>query len=217
MENPATIEAKGGCLPEINAIFWDVGGVLLTNAWDHNERRQAVAKFGLHGEDFERRHESVVSDFERGKLKLREYLDHTVFYCDRPFTPEVFERFMFSCSQANFEVLAVARSLAASGRYLLASINNESAELNTYRICEYRLKEIFELFVSSCFVGLRKPQPEIYQLALNLTQRRPEECCFIDDRPENLEPAQQLGMHCVRMQGVNDLRNDLDQLGIRVC
>jgi putative hydrolase of the HAD superfamily len=200
----------------ITAIFWDVGGVLLTNAWDHNERRQAIAKFGLDAEDFDKRHESVVSDLERGKVGLREYLDRTVFYRERPFARTAFEQFMFSCSQPNAEAIAFARNLATSGRYLMSSINNESAELNAFRIVEFRLREVFDVFVSSCFVGLRKPQPEIYQLALDLTQRAPEECCFIDDRPENLEPARRMGIHCIQMQGVNRLSKELGQLGIQL-
>ena len=202
-------------MTKLTAIFWDVGGVLLTNAWDHNERGEAVAKFGLDANDFEKRHELVVSDFERGKLDLEGYLNRTVFYDYRPFTREAFEQFMFSRSQPNREALALARGLAASGRVFMATINNESTELNMFRIRQYQLREIFQLFVSSCYVGLRKPELNIYQLALNLTQRPPDECCFIDDRPENLEPAQQLGMHCIRMQRVSQLREELNKLGVQ--
>jgi putative hydrolase of the HAD superfamily len=202
-------------LAQITAIFWDVGGVLLTNAWDHNERREAIARFSLDEKDFEQRHESAVNDFERGKLTLQEYLNRTVFYQNRPFTHEAFQQFMFSRSRSNPEALAFARGLAASRRYLMSSINNESQELNEFRIRQFRLREIFLLFVSSCSVGLRKPQPEIYQLALNLTQRTPDECCFIDDRQENLEPARRLGMHCIRMQGVKNLEDELNQLGVK--
>jgi putative hydrolase of the HAD superfamily len=191
-----------------------VGGVVLTNAWDHNERREAIAKFGLDASDFEKRHESVVSDFERGQLDLEGYLNRTVFYDYRPFTREAFRQFMFSRSQPNPEALAFARSLAASGRFFMSTINNESAELNIYRIRQYRLREIFQFFVSSCYVGLRKPELDIYQLALNLTQHPADECCFIDDRPENLEPAQRLGMHSIRMQRVSQLREQLNKLGV---
>ncbi len=202
-------------MPEITAIFWDVGGVLLSNAWDHNERRAALAKFELDAHDFEQRHESVVSDFETGKLSLKQYLDQTVFYVDRRFTPSAFQQFMFSCSQPNLGALALAQDLASSRRYLMSTINNESAELNGYRIQQFRLREIFDVFVSSCFVGLRKPDARIYQLALNLTQRSAEECCFIDDRQENLEPAEQLGIGCIRMRGVDKLREELAKLGVK--
>lgn len=198
-------------MSKITALFWDVGGVLLSNAWDHNERGKAAAKFGLDAE-FEHRHESVVADFETGKMTLTEYLDRTVFYQNRPFPREAFQEFMLSQSTPNAEALAFARTLAAAGKYLMSTINNESTELNEYRIRQFRLREIFDLFVSSCYVGLRKPQPEIYRLALSLTQRQPDECCFIDDRPENLEPARKLGMHAIRMEGVDQLQAALAAL-----
>ncbi len=208
-------ELPGGIVAQISALFWDIGGVLLTNAWDHNERREAVTHFGLEAEDFERRHSSVVADFETGKSGLQQYLAQTVFYQERQFTGEAFTQFMFSRSQPKPDVLALARQISATGKYLLATINNESTELNEYRIEQFKLDDIFDLFVSSCFVGLRKPAPEIYQLALNLTQRAPAECCFIDDRPENLQPAAQLGMHAIRMQGVAQLENELTALGVK--
>lgn len=201
-------------MAKIKAIFWDVGGVLLSNAWDHNERREAVARFRLDADDFEKRHASVVSDFETGKLNLDEYLDRTVFYRDQPFARDAFRQFMFSRSLPRPEALALARNLAARGKYLMSTINNESAELNDYRIRQFSLNEIFDLFVSSCFVGLRKPAPEIYRLAINLRQRAPDECCFIDDRPENLQPASLLGMHCIQMKGAENLREELKALGV---
>jgi putative hydrolase of the HAD superfamily len=201
-------------VPAITAIFWDVGGVLLSNAWDHNERREVVVRFGLDAAAFEQRHASVVADFETGKLSLKQYLDHTVFYQQQPFTAEDFQRFMYSRSQPKAEVLALARELAQGGKYLMSTINNESAELNEYRIQQFALREIFDIFVSSCYVALRKPSREIYLLALSLTQRDPGECCFIDDRPENLQPASQLGMHAIRMEGVEQLREQLKDLGV---
>ena len=203
-------------MAKISAIFWDVGGVLLSNAWDHKERGEAVARFGLDPNDFEQRHASIVADFETGKLSLEQYLDRTVFYRDRPFTREVFRDFMFSRSQPKPEPLLQARELAASNQYLMSTINNESAELNQFRIRKFALNEIFDVFISSCFVGLRKPSPEIYRLALNLTQRNPDECCFIDDRPENLEPASRAGMHCIQMKDAENLRNELKALGVAI-
>ncbi|HVO63529.1 MAG TPA: HAD family phosphatase [Terriglobales bacterium] len=201
-------------MAKISAIFWDVGGVLLSNAWDHNERREAVAHFGLDADDFEQRHRSAVADFETGRLGLEQYLNHTIFYRERQFDREAFRQFMFSRSKSKPDALTVARKLASSSSYLMSTINNESAELNEYRIREFQLDEVFDLFVSSCFVGLRKPSPEIYQLAMNLTQRNPKECCFIDDRPENLQPASLLGMHTIRMEGADKLRNELMALGV---
>jgi putative hydrolase of the HAD superfamily len=201
-------------LPAIRAIFWDVGGVLLTNAWDHNERRIALEHFHLDEKEFQSRHELLVSSFERGKLTLDEYLDRTVFYMARSFTPAAFRDFMFSLSQPFPEALTFAQSLADSGKYLMSTINNESRELNDYRIDQFGLRKIFRLFISSCFVGLRKPEVDIYRLALETTQIPPDECCFIDDRALNLECARKLGIPSIQMKGLAELRASLSQLGV---
>jgi putative hydrolase of the HAD superfamily len=201
-------------LPEISAIFWDVGGVLLSNAWDHTERKKALEHFDVDEAEFNSRHEMLVSSFERGKISLDEYLDRAIFYQPRPFTREEFSTFIFSLSQPNEAVLGLARNLAASRKYLMSTINNESRELNLYRIEKFGLREIFNLFVSSCFVGLRKPEEAIYRLALDLTQRPPGQCCFIDDRALNLESAQRLGMHTIEMKGADELCQELHKIGV---
>jgi putative hydrolase of the HAD superfamily len=174
-------------LSAIRAIFWDVGGVLLSNAWDHTERAVVLQRFQLDEEEFHDRHEMVVSSFERGKITLDEYLDRTVFYRARPFTKEAFRESMFALSRPFPEVLAFAQALADSGKYFMGTINNESRELNNYRIEKFGMRKIFRLFVSSCYVGFRKPERDIYRLALETTQIPAEECCFIDDRALNLE------------------------------
>jgi putative hydrolase of the HAD superfamily len=199
----------------IRAIFWDVGGVLLSNAWDHTQRMVALEHFRLDVEEFHSRHEMVVSSFERGKITLDEYLDRTVFYRNRPFTREEFRDFMFSLSLPMPDVLGFARSLAGSGKYFMGTLNNESRELNLHRIEKYGLREIFRLFVSSCFVGLRKPESGIYRLAIEIIQSNPEECCFIDDRALNLECAAKLGMRTIQMQTLDQLRGDLGKLGVQ--
>jgi putative hydrolase of the HAD superfamily len=196
----------------ITALFWDVGGVLLTNAWDHNERGRAVEQFRLDKNEFEERHQAAVVVFEQGKMTLDQYLDHTVFYTKRDFTRETFRNFMFSLSQPKPEPLELARNLAR--RYLMVTINNESRELNEYRIRQFGLVQIFDLFLTSCYVRLRKPDVQIYGLALDLLQKAPDECCFIDDRMENIEGAKQAGLHSVLMGDVTQLKKDLQLLGI---
>jgi putative hydrolase of the HAD superfamily len=198
----------------IQAIFWDVGGVLLSNAWDHNERRTALEHFGLDEEEFHSRHEMVVSSFERGKISLEEYLKRTVFYRERPFSLDEFRDYMYSLSQPKPESLAFAQALALSNKYFMGTINNESRELNLYRIKKFGLRKVFRLFVSSCFVGLRKPESGIYNLAIEITQFDPQECCFIDDRALNLECVASLGMRTIQMQGLDQLRNELAELGV---
>jgi putative hydrolase of the HAD superfamily len=201
-------------LAKISAIFWDIGGVLLSNAWDHEERRRALQQFALDEVEFENRHEMLVSSFERGKISLQEYLERTIFYRPRSFTLEAFEQYMYALSQADPLALQLARELSKSCKYLMSTINNESKELNLFRIQTFGLREIFSLFVSSCFVGLRKPEEGIYHLALEITQRPPEECCFIDDRPLNLDSASRLGMHVIRMENAEQLRQELQELGV---
>jgi putative hydrolase of the HAD superfamily len=203
-------------LPAIRALFWDVGGVLLTNAWDHTERAAALEHFGLDQQEFQVRHETVVSQFERGQVTLDEYLDRTVFYCSRPFTREAFREFMYSLSHPLPGVIDFAHGISASGKYMMGTINNESRELNLYRIEKYGLRNVFRFFVSSCFVGLRKPESEIYRLALETTQMQPEECCFIDDRAANLECPVKMGMHGIQMQTLEQLRADLAKLRVAV-
>jgi putative hydrolase of the HAD superfamily len=201
-------------LPTIRAIFWDIGGVLLSNAWDHTQRRAALEHFQLDEEEFDDRHDMVVSSFERGKITLEEYFDRTVFYRARPFTRDAFKDYMFSLSQPVPEVLSLAHALADSGKYFMGTINNESRELNLYRIEKYGLRNIFRVFVSSCFVGLRKPERDIYRVALETTQMFAEECCFIDDRALNLECADRLGMKTIELQTADQLRQNLEKIGV---
>lgn len=200
----------------IRAIFWDVGGVLLTNAWDRQERAEAFEQFHLDPDQFQSRHELVVASFERGQISLDEYLERTVFYTPRPFTREAFRDYMFSLSKPFPDVLDFAQSLTDSGKYLMGTINNESRELNLYRMDKFALRKIFRLFFSSCFVGLRKPESGIYRLVLEITQIPAEECCFIDDRALNLECAAQMGMQPVQMQNLGQLKSELRKLGVDV-
>jgi putative hydrolase of the HAD superfamily len=196
----------------IRTLFWDVGGVLLSNAWDHEERDRAVEKFSLQKADFEARHKEAVATFEEGKITLDQYLDRTVFYQPRKFSKEEFKNYMFSLSKPKPEVLEFARSLA--GKYLMAAINNESREMNDYRIKQFGLSQIVDLFVSSCYVGMRKPDEKIYRVALDLIQKAPDECCFIDDRPANIEGAAKVGMRTVLMRDPAQLTKNLQGLGV---
>jgi len=196
------------------ALFWDVGGVLLSNAWDHTQRAEALQHFQLDEREFHDRHEMLVSSFERGKITLVEYLDRTIFYQPRPFTREAFRDFMYSLSQPIPGVIDFAQSLSDSGKYFMGTINNESRELNDYRIETFGLRKVFRLFISSCFVGLRKPERDIYRLALETTQIPAEECCFIDDRALNLECAAKLGMNTIQMRTLEQLRADLVKVGV---
>ncbi len=198
----------------ITTLFWDVGGVLLNNAWDHNERRTALSRFHVDEAEFTPRHEQIVDAFEKGQVSLDQYLDQTIFFRPRSFSKEEFKDCMLHLSQPMTDSLAFAKELAHSGKYKMATLNNESRELNVYRIEKYGFVEIFSLFVSSCFVAQRKPGEAIYRTALDLTQSAPSQCCFIDDRAENLKAPAQLGMKVIQMEGTEKLRQSLQMIGV---
>jgi len=198
---------------EITTLFWDVGGVLATNAWDRDTRHAAALRFRLDEEELEQRHEALVSALETGKMSLDDYLEQTVLCHRQAFSREEFKAFLYAQSQPKPNSLALARELA--DKYLMAAINNESLELNLFRIENFGLREIFAAFFSSCFVRLRKPDPAIYKLALDVTQKTHEECCFIDDRPLNLEGARQVGMRVIQFQDAIQLRRELEALSGR--
>ena len=201
-------------MSDITAAFWDVGGVLLNNGWDEPARRNAVRRFSLGWDDFESRHNLVVPRFEDGQFTLNEYLEHTVFYQPRLFSRDEFRDFMFDQSRPNPETLALAAHMARSGKYLMATLNNESLELNLHRIQKFGLRTCFSVFFSSCFLGVAKPNPGIYRMALHLTQRAPDECLLIDDRTANLETARDLGMRTIHYQDSARLREELRHNGV---
>jgi len=201
---------------EVTAVFWDVGGVILSNGWDRAARAEAAKKFGLDWEDFQDRHELASPAFETGQITLDTYLQRTVFYRKRAFTREEFVAFIFAQSEEFPESRAILSALARTRKYLLATINNEPRELNIRRIDQFNLRREFEAFFSSCFVHIRKPDEAIYRLALEVTQRRPEECLFIDDRALNLESARQMGMRTIHFEHAAQLRQDLQANGVTV-
>ncbi len=200
----------------ITTLFWDLGGVLLTNGWDRDARRRACERFGLDWEELEDRHEHVVDEFETGRMDLDGYLERTVLFEPRPFTPAQFKAFMFAQSQEAPAPLALVRQLHAEGRYRMGAINNESLELNRYRIERFRLRECFPLFFSSCFVHLRKPDPAIYRVALEVTQTPAADALLVDDRAINVEAARRIGMQTIHYRNVDQLRACLAQLGVQV-
>jgi len=201
-------------MAKVKVLFWDNGGVILTNGWDRGSRRKAVETFNLDWADFEDRHELMLNAFECGQASLDEYMRRTVFYRERAFTPEDFKKFMFDQSQAFPESLEFLAKLTATGRYFSAALNNESLEINDYRIRTFHLRDYFKVFFSSCYLGVRKPDRGIYSLALKISQSEPDECAMIDDRGLNLECAKEMGMHTIQFQNVEQLREDLARLGV---
>jgi len=203
-------------VPKISAVFCDVGGVLLTNGSDHGQRTRLVEQFGLDGGDFESRHQMLSAAFDSGQLTLDQYLDRSIFYRPRAFSRDEVRDFMYAQSEALPDSLALVARLAQARKVFLATLNNESRELNLYRIEKFSLRNYFSVFFSSCYLGVSKPHPQIYRMALDLSQQQADECVFIDDRSLNLECARQLGLHTIQFLNAGQLESDLRSLGVEV-
>ena len=200
----------------VRHIFFDVGGVLGSNGWDREQRAAAAQHFGLDVTEVEDRHGEAVATLEQGRMPLDEYLRCTVFHRPRPFTPAAFKAFMLAQSRPFPETIDLARALARTGRYRLMTINNESAELNQYRLEQFGLRDIFITFFSSCWLGVLKPARRIYEVALAMSQAEAADSVFIDDRERNLEPARALGMRTIRFTDALGLRQELAAMGVHI-
>ena len=163
-------------------------------------RKLAVEKFHLDWADFEDRHELMLDAFEKGEVGIDEYLRRVVFYRARPYTLEEFKKFMFEQSQPFPESLEFLGTFARNRRYVIAALNNESFEINEYRIAKFKLRDYFEAFFSSCYLACASPVRKFINHAIQITQCNPEECVLIDDRGLNLECAQEMGMHTIQFQ-----------------
>ncbi len=203
-------------MPEITTLFWDIGGVILTNGWGADARRRAAELFHLDWEEFQDRHDLSFPAFDTGHISLDEYLNRTLFYRPRAFTREEFVAFMFAQSKEYPESRALLDKVARSGKYFIGSINNEPLELNEYRIKAFDLRRDFQVFFSSCYLHARKPDEMIFRIALEVTQRPAGESVFIDDRPLNLENPRKLGMKTIHYQNAEQLRAELKKCGVEV-
>jgi len=195
-------------------LFVDVGGVLLTNAWDHIARHRAVKHFALDQDAMDRRHHLVFSLYEEGKLSLDEYLERTVFYEDRPFSQRDLQAFMFAQSEAHPQMIELVRDVKARHGLKVVAISNEGWELAAHRIEKFALKTFIDLFVFSCFVRCRKPDLEIYQLALDIAQVPPEAVVYVEDQPMFAEAAKSLGIQAFQHLSYKFTRDTLTALGL---
>src|SRR5258708_40333095 len=178
----------------VTALFLDVGGVMLTNGWDRKAREAAAKRFGLDLDDLNDRHRMTFDTYETGKLSLDQYLKSSVFYKERPFTPEDFRNFMFDQSVAYQDMIDLIKGLKAKYKLSIAVVNNEGRELNEHRIETFRLNEFVDFFISSCFVHFRKPDVDIWKVALDIAQVPREEVVYIDDRNMFVQVADGLGL-----------------------
>lgn len=199
---------------DVTTLLFDVGGVLLTNGWDHVARENASTHFGYDYSASEACHQRVAPAFECGQLSLDDYLKEVVFFEARSFSPTDFTRWMEDQSQPHPASLEVLARLATQRKYWLATVNNESLHLNLYRIRTFALARYFSAFFSSCFLGVTKPDCAIFQKALHIMQRDGQECLFVDDREENVAAAQQCGIRAVHLPRPEELGEVLRREGV---
>jgi putative hydrolase of the HAD superfamily len=200
--------------PEISALFVDIGGVLLTNGWDHNSRQKGAEKFDLNYHDMNERHHLTFDTYEEGKLSLDEYLNRVIFYKERSFSRRTFKDFMFAQSQPYPEMLNLLRDLKRQYRLRIAAVSNEGRELTVYRIRKFELGQIIDFFISSCFVHFRKPDRDIYQMALDVSQISAEKVIYLEDREMFVDEARSLGINGVVHTDYKSTKQALEAYGL---
>ena len=198
----------------ITTLFLDIGGVLLTNGWDRGIRLLATEKFGLNYAEMDDRHHLTFDTYEEGKLSLDEYLKRVVFYQERSFSREEFKAFMYAQSQPFPEMIELMRGLKTQHGLQVAAVSNEGRELTVYRVGQFKLGTFIDFFVSSCFVHYRKPDADMYRIALDIAQVQPEQVVYIDDRAMFVEVAQGLGIQGIIHSGYESTRKTLETLGL---
>jgi putative hydrolase of the HAD superfamily len=181
----------------ISALFVDIGGVLLTDGWDHHARRRAAKRFKLNWAEMEEQHALNFETHEEDKTTFKEYLDRVVFYKERAFTRAEFRRFVFAQSKPYPEMIGLVRNLKAKYGLKIIVVSNESRELNAHRIRQFKLGGFVDAFISSCFVRLRKPDADIFKLALDIAQRPARQIAYIENTPLFVEIAEDFGIRGV--------------------
>jgi putative hydrolase of the HAD superfamily len=198
----------------VTTLLLDIGGVLLTNGWDRHLRRRAADRFGIDYEELNERHHLTFDTYEVGKLSLGEYLARTVFYRERTFTPDAFRDFMFGQSRPFPEMIELVRTLKERYRLKLVAVSNEARELTSHRIGSFGLADFIDAFICSCFVHVRKPDADIYRLALDVAQAQPQQAIYIDDRAMFVDVAHGLGIRGIHHTGIKPTRALLAGFGL---
>jgi putative hydrolase of the HAD superfamily len=198
----------------ITTLFLDIGGVLLTNGWDHHERRRAVKHFKLDWAEVEERHALNFETHEEGRVTFQEYLNRVIFYQERTFTRSQFRRFMCEQSKPCMEMIKLVTQLKVQHRLKIVVVSNESRELNAYRIRKFKLDAFVDTFISSCFVGLRKPDVEMFRLAVDIGQASVEQVVYIENTPMFVQIAESLGIKSILHTNYRSTRAKLASLGL---
>jgi putative hydrolase of the HAD superfamily len=200
---------------KIKYLFVDIGGVLLTDGWSLPSRKLAVKKFDLNPEEMESRNNQAFDTYELDKLTIEEYLNYVVFYEKRSFTPVQFQKFMFAQSEPYFQMIELVRKLKTKYGLKIIVISNEARELNAYRIHKFKLDEFVDFFISSCYVHLRKPDTDIFRLALDTSQASARQVVYIENTPMFVKIAESLGIKSILHTDYQSTRKKLASIGLR--
>jgi len=198
----------------ITGLFLDIGGVLLTDGWDHHARKRAAKNFKLEWAEMEGRHQLTFETYEEGKLTLEEYLARVIFYQRRPFTRAQFRRFMFSQSKPYPKMIELVAQLKIRYGLKIAVVSNEARELNAYRIQKFKLDGFVDSFVS-CFVHVRKPDADIFRLALDIAQAPARQVLYIENTPMFVQIAEGLGIRSILHTDYKSTCAKLASLGLQ--
>jgi len=196
---------------DLKILFFDVGGILLSNGWGHEAREEAAKRFKLDYNEVNALHNFIFNVYEIGSITLDEYLDTVIFNHPRDFVREDFKDFIYSTS-VELPMLQFLKDWKKDCGFRIISVNNEGKELNDYRVRKFKLHECFDAFVSSCEVKMRKPDPGIWQLAMGIAQASPQQCVYFDDRKMFVDTAQKLGIRSFQHTSLEGTKKILETL-----
>ena len=200
----------------VTTLFLDIGGVMLSNGWGHVSRRSAAHVFNLDFDEMDERHHVIQITYEEGKITLNEYLKRVVFYQKRSFTIDQFREFMFSQSTPNIEMIEYIQRLKEKYDLKIAVVNNEGRELNEHRIKKFKLNQFVDFFISSCFVHFRKPDADIFRIALDIAQVPVQHVVYIEDMQMFVDVASDLGIRSIHHIDYKSTRSELSLLGLKI-
>jgi HAD superfamily hydrolase (TIGR01509 family) len=203
----------------IRTLFWDIGGVILTNGWDSGQRTEVLSRLGVDREAYEEVHERANYYWERGLITAKDFFAQTVLHAN-PKLDLTFEILWKQvCAQSKVlhpECLDILAELKQQGRYRLATLNNESRELNEYRLDAFKLRSLFDYFICSGYVHEMKPLPGIYRSAIDISGFEARTALFIDDKEENCVAARAVGMQTIRFENPKQLCRSLAEYDVHV-
>lgn len=197
----------------VTTLFLDIGGVLLTNGWDRQARKAAAKTFSLDYDEMDERHHLTFATYEVGKLTLEEYLSLVIFYERRTFTMDDFRSFMFECSKPYPDMIRLVCNLKKQFKLKIAVVSNEGRELTEFRIAKFKLDSFIDFFISSCFVHFRKPDSDMYRIALEIAQVSAEDILYIEDRLMFIQIAEGLGIRGIQHKDYQSTASELAKIG----